>query len=150
MAWVSITENDVRRRLNAGELAALAKYETSDDSTGFKLADMILEVVREVRGFVAGYASNTLGATDTAPNELTNTIAVITRHLFLTTQPNKALLTDHRVREYDRAYATLDLVTKGTFRVEEPETASDATLPSPSPHFTETDPQYTRTQEDGI
>lgn len=130
--WVELTEDDVRTRLSASELAALEGEELAEGQDS-PLEDILSGVVREVRGRVAACASNALGDGDTIPDELLHHALAIVRYRLCTRLPGmEALLDDRRTREYDAAMSALRDVAACKFAIEQPAIESDERVAGPA------------------
>lgn len=106
MSWVTFTEADVLVQFSPGEQAA---YDSSHGSE--KLPGVCTNVVAEIRGYLA--ARTTLGASGTIPDSLLRTAAVMARYVFLNSLPVKGLLTEERVKEYERSMEYLREISRG-------------------------------------
>jgi hypothetical protein len=148
MAWIAITETDVLTKLSAPELAAL-KGAAKDPSQTTILADVITQVVREVRGYVAANAENTLGEGETIPDELLAAALARIRFELAGRLPVAALLTDDRRTANSNAIALLRDVAGGRFRLVTPATPTTETLSAPRPTWAGRPRSFTRDQEDG-
>jgi phage gp36-like protein len=133
MAWQSVTTAEIKTRLTGAEVTALQTAALASGQTD-PLPDIVTQVVGEVRGYVAagGY---TLGTGETVPSTLYSATLAIIRYRIATRLPVKAILTQDRKDENDAAIRLLERVADGKFAVEEPTTASEETLGSPSPSF---------------
>lgn len=147
MAWVTITETDLRTRLSDPEITRWKSYFTGPGKTD-PVPGIITQVVDEVRGYVA--VRNTLGDGATVPSKLVSTAVVIIRHRFLNSLPGVTISED-RKKEYEEARALLERVADGKFAVEEPTTASgEAQSDSLGPSVGERDRKFTSDDEEGI
>jgi phage gp36-like protein len=135
MAWIAITEQDVQTRLTGPELSAMKSAALAQGQSGI-LAEVIEQVVDEVRGYVAAHAANQLGASQTIPQKLLSASLAIIRYRLATRLPVKSLLTEDRVKENDAAIALLQRAADGKFAVEEPVTLDTETTGAPSPRIT--------------
>lgn len=136
MSWVTFTTADVLVQFSPGEQAA---YESSHGSD--KLAGVCSNVVAEIRGYLASRTA--LGASNTIPDSLLRTAVVMARYAFLNSLPVKGLLTEERVKEYERAMDFLRDIARG-----------DAPVPVESSGgmqvVSSTDRLFTRTTLDGL
>lgn len=148
MAWSTVSSSTVKPRLSATELAAL---QSSDLPSGVTdaLADLVTQVVDEVRGYVQS-GGFTLGAAGTLPSRLISAAISIIRYRLATRFPVKMLDTEARQREYDDAQKLLDKVAAGKFAIEEPTTADTESSGGPGPSFTDKTLSMNRTSQDGI
>jgi hypothetical protein len=121
MAWITLTSEDVKRRLTKPEIdrvPSVAKL-TSQTAEGL-LASATDEIVREVRGHVAG-GKNILGAAGTIPDELENAaLALIRRVVFGRVPGLEDLFGDIRKAEASDAQSLLRRVADGKFAIVPP------------------------------
>lgn len=118
--WITITTDDVKTRLAGAEFAA---YTTKALAAGQvdPLPDITAQVVREVRGHVAG-GSNTVGDGLTIPDELL--AAAVDMIVFrLTTRLGISVKEDRKTAN-DQAKTLMGQVGRGEFKVAPPETAA--------------------------
>lgn len=106
MSWVTFTTADVLSQLSANEQAAYAASHGQD-----RLRDICATTVSEVRGHLA--ARTALGPTGTIPDALLRVAVALARHYFLNSLPVKGLLTEERVKEYERAADYLRDISTG-------------------------------------
>lgn len=120
--WITITDNDVRTRLTAAEMAAYTSRALAPGQLD-PLPDLAAQVAREVRGHVAG-GGNRLGVGLTIPDELLAAAAdmIVFR---LTTRLGFAVKDDRRTAN-DQAKTLMGQVGRGEFKVVGPETADAA------------------------
>jgi hypothetical protein len=69
MSWITITLSDLLTKWASPEVEAAQTAATATDQPD-PVPDVITQVVREVRGYVAACGKNTLGAGETIPDEL--------------------------------------------------------------------------------
>jgi hypothetical protein len=148
MAWISIEEADVQSRLAAAELSALKTVALADGQTS-PLTDVIAHVVDEIRGYVAACAANTLGEGAVIPQKLLSAALAMIRFRLATRLP-RFPLDENRRRENDQALRLLEQVAACKFAIEEPATAEDEAVSSPSPSIFEASRTFKRTDQDGI
>lgn len=118
--WITITTDDVKTRLAGAEFAA---YTTKALAAGQvdPLPDITAQVVREVRGHVAG-GSNTVGDGLTIPDELL--AAAVDMIVFrLTTRLGISVKEDRKTAN-DQAKTLMGQVGRGEFKVAPPVTAA--------------------------
>lgn len=147
MAWTSLTSATVKPRLSATELSALQSSGLPDGVTD-ALADLVTQVVDEVRGYVQAGGFN-LGAAGTLPSRLVSAATAIIRFRLGTRFPLKMLDTEARQREYDDAIKLLDRVAAGKFAVEEPTTGDTESSGGPGPSLTDKTLTFNRDNQDG-
>lgn len=134
MSWITLNEAGVLTKLAGPELAAL---KTAALGTGQPnpLPEVITQVVREVRGYVAANLRNVLGEADTIPDELAAAALARIRYELATRLPVASLLTEAR-REANRdAIALLARVARGEFLVVPPETEGEQAVDPLSGHY---------------
>ncbi|MEM0964793.1 MAG: phage protein Gp36 family protein [Verrucomicrobiota bacterium] len=149
MSWISITEDDIERRLTGGEFTAVREAALSDGQPD-PLPEEIKSAVRRVRGSVAACDRNKVGPDGTIPDELEDAFLAILRYKLLTRLPDVGLISDDRRREYDDAIALLKDTARCDFAVEQPlnpEAENTTSIPSPAIHSG--DRQFDRTSQDG-
>jgi hypothetical protein len=148
MAWIEITEDDVKTRLAGAELSALTGAALAGGQTS-PLADVIAQVTREVRGYVAGCAANTLGDGATIPDELLGAALALVREGLASRLPRFPL--DETRREQARAArAQLRDAADCRLKVAGPETATAERIASPTPRITARERRFTRGNGEGI
>jgi hypothetical protein len=131
MSWTTLAESDVLTRLTGAELtatksAALASGQSSP------LADILTQVIQEVRGRVAACSQNRLGDGATIPAELRGAALDIVRYRLLTRLPVASLVTSARETEYRDALSLLRDVASCQFRIEQPATISSQVIAGPA------------------
>lgn len=126
MAWISLTEDDVARRLTAAELTALKTAAKASGQDGDEiLEEAITDVLKRVRGYVAACQRNILGDGETIPDELRASALALIRDFLFTRLPGMRGLNDEiRQKETDRALAELRDVAACKFLIVQPETES--------------------------
>lgn len=124
--WRTLSIDDVRAKLADAEFNGVTSASLPGGVTGEELVnEEIANAVQELRGYVAGYAPNVLGAGSTVPDELRDVCLVLIRHRVFTRLPGmKRLLDELRVREYDEAMRKLRDVAAGRFRIVGPDQAA--------------------------
>jgi phage gp36-like protein len=149
MAWIAITESDVKTRLAGAELSALQTAALASGQSD-PLPELIAQVVDEVRGYIAA-GGFTLGEGTVVPQKLKSATLAIIRYRVATRLPAKSFLNEDRVREYQDAIRLLEQVARGQFVVEEPTTPEDEPQGGGgSPGITERELAYTREDQDGL
>lgn len=128
MAWITLTESDVITKLSGPEIAAMKTAALQAAQTN-PLPEVIAQVVREIRGYVAACHVNTLGDGDTIPDELAGAAISRIRYELATRLPVASLLTDDRRKANDTAIQLLRDVAKCAFALVAP-TTPDADQPA--------------------
>jgi len=126
--WNTLTSDDVKTRLTKPELTALlgAARQAEQTDEGL-LADAIATVTSEVRGYVAAFPRNRLGADGTIPDELLSAaLALLRRHLFTRLPAMKALYDPIREKETEDALTRLRDTAQGRFAIVPPESPAPA------------------------
>ena len=124
MAWISLTSTNVRTRLSAPELSALGSAALASGQTS-PLEEIISQVVREIRGFVAAYSGNTLGEAGTIPDECERAALALIRWSFINRLPGlESLASPVRESEKNDANSFLRDVAAGKVRIVPPADAA--------------------------
>ena len=124
MSWIALTEAHVLTKLTAPEVAALKTAATATGQAD-PLPEIVAQIVREVRGHVAGCAKNTLGPAGTIPDELQGAALNRVRYELATRLPVASLLTDARKESNRDALTLLQRVASCQFALVQPETAGE-------------------------
>jgi len=122
--WIELTEADVLRKLAAPELEA-ARTAVLDAGQADPLAEVIEEIVREVRGRVAACARNVLGEGSTIPDECQAAALARIRFELATRLPGGVLLDEDRRTANANAIAFLRDVASCDVAIVQPDTASE-------------------------
>jgi hypothetical protein len=117
--WLSLTPALILSKLSAPELAAMRTAATGAGQTD-PLGEVLAQVTREVRGFVAACADNRLGPEDTIPDELLGAAINRARYELATRLPVASLLTDARTEANRDALAILRDTAACRFRIVPP------------------------------
>jgi len=144
--WITITTDDVKTRLSGAEFAA---YTTKALSAGQSdpLPDITAQVVREVRGHVAG-GGNTIGDGLTIPDELL--AAAVDMIVFrLTTRLGISVKEDRKTAN-DQAKTLMGQVGRGEFKISGPESAASEQAATPSPVIISRTRNFSREAQDGL
>jgi hypothetical protein len=137
----------VKPRLSSTELTALQSVDLPSGVTD-ALADLVTQVVDEVRGFIQA-GGNNLGAAGTLPSRLVSAAISIIRFRLSTRFPVKMLDTDARKREHDDAMKLLDRVADGKFAIEEPATGDTESAGGGGPSMAAKTLERDRASQDG-
>jgi hypothetical protein len=151
--WISLTVDGLlstmthRERVKFGTVSASA--EVPD-----RVTPILVDLVAEVRGYIASHARNTLSADKTLiPSEFKAKALAMARWRLLITMPNYDP-GEERKGENERAESFFLLVAKGTIR---PSPAPDAVVTAvpeeqahPKPLIRARKRRFTREQQDGI
>jgi phage gp36-like protein len=152
--WITLTEALVANRMTGAELTAMKTAALGGGQSGATvLADCISAVVREVRGYVAACATNTLGDGETIPQELEHAALALLRQRLANRLPGMAKLMqdDARKAEYDDAVRLLRDVAACRFAIISPdEPASEQPALGGTPRITERERTFTRCNGDGL
>lgn len=149
MAWIVITEADVITKLSGPEKAAMNSAALQPAQIP-PLPEVIEQVVKEVRGYVAACARNTLGDGLTIPDELLGTAINRIRFEFATRLPVPAFITKAREDANVAAITLLRDVAACAFAVISPATPSSEEVGAPSPKWKARRKEFSRRQQDGI
>lgn len=123
MSWITLTEAGVQTKLAGAELAALKTAALASGQTN-PLPEVITQVTREVRGYVAACSRNTLGTEGTIPDELELAALNRIRYELATRLPVASLLTDARKDANRAATEQLKEVAACRFLIVPPATAA--------------------------
>jgi NAD(P)H-hydrate repair Nnr-like enzyme with NAD(P)H-hydrate epimerase domain len=144
--WITITTDDVKTRLAGAEFAAYTQRALSEGQVD-PLPDITAQVVREVRGHVAG-GGNTVGDGLTVPDELL--AAAVDMIVFrLTTRLGIPVKEDRRTAN-DQAKTLMGQVGRGEFKVAPPESAAETQAGSVKPGITPRTKVFTLEDQDGL
>lgn len=150
MSWVQITEALVTSKLSGPETAAL-KSAALATAQSDPLAEVIAQVVAEIRGYVAGCAANTLGEGATVPSELLGAAISRIRFELATRLPVASLLTEDRRTANANALTLLRDVAACKFAIVAPTTAAAAQAGGPAVQVvTSTTRQASRSRLSGL
>lgn len=129
MAWRTLTEDDVVTGLTGPETAA---YKTAALKAGQSdpVAEIIEQVVNEVRSHIADCERNTLAAGVLIPERCILHAVAIIRFRLLTRLAVRA--TDEREQEYKDARRFLERVSECKVRIERPDGEVDSESNKPS------------------
>lgn len=117
MSWITLTTDDILQRLTSAETSAYGTAATAVTQTSV-WATVLADVVREVRGYVAGHSANKLGDGSTIPDELKGAALALAVFYGASRLPIK--ITDARQKAYDAALVLLARVADGHFAIEQP------------------------------
>lgn len=120
MAWITLTEANVITKLSGPEIAAMKTAATQSGQAN-PLPEVIAQVVREIRGYVAACERNRLGEGTTIPNELEGAAITRIRYELATRLPVASLLTEDRRRANESAIQLLRDVARCAFLIVPPE-----------------------------
>jgi hypothetical protein len=121
MSWVTISESDVITKLSGPELAAMKTAALQAAQTN-PLLEVITQVIREIRGYVAACSKNALGDGATVPDELLGVAISRIRFELATRLPVASLLTDDRRTANENALTLLRSVARCEFAIVPPAT----------------------------
>jgi len=149
MAWLTITEAHIATKMTATELSAFREADLVAGQPDL-IADAIETVTNKVRGHVAAWADNTLGAEGTIPKELLGA-ALDLLVLEIQTRAGGMLidLSETRKTAADKADQLLGRVAIGKFAIEDPDTGVTG-IPRPTPHISERDTKLHKAYQEGI
>lgn len=123
------------------------------DGQGDPLPEIIEQVTLEIRNAIRSNRDNQLhsDATFLPAGAIYHAVAIVRFRLLSRFAVSEADQPgDARKTEYREAITWLDLVRKGTERVEPPYGEADAQAPSPSPRLSGRPRRFTRNTQDGI
>lgn len=128
MSWITIAESDITPKLSGPELSAMKSAALASAQTN-PLTDVIAQVIKEIRGYVANCSRNTLGEGSTIPDELLGAAVSRIRFELATRLPVASLLTEDRRSANANALTLLRDVAACKFSLEQPATASSQVIP---------------------
>jgi hypothetical protein len=149
MSWITLTEANILTKLSGPEIAAM-KTAALQAAQANPLPEVITQVVREIRGYVRGCGSNTLGEGETIPDELLGAAISRIRFELATRLPVSSLITEDRRTANSNALALLRDVAACKFFVVTPATPTTEQASTPSPSWSARSRTTTRSQQDGI
>lgn len=123
MTWIIIAEADVISKLSGPELAAMKTAALQAAQTD-PLPEVIEQVTKEIRGYVAACSENVLGDGATIPDELLGFAINRIRYELATRLPVASLLTQARTDANNQAITALRDVAACKFKVIAPTTPS--------------------------
>jgi hypothetical protein len=88
MAWISLTENDIKARLSANELETWDSAGQDDGEVISRIPSIITQVTGLVRGRVSSCRKITLGAPCLIPEELLWAAATLAKNAILNSLPS--------------------------------------------------------------
>lgn len=106
MSWVTFDADAALAQMSPDERAGYTAAHGAD-----KLAGICSATVAELRGYLAG--RTVMGAAGTIPESLARVAGTVARYHFLNSLPVKSLLTEQRIREYERAMEYLRDIAAG-------------------------------------
>lgn len=150
MSWNTLTETNVLTKLSGPEISAM-KTAALQNGQANPLTGIISQVVKEIRGYIAACARNTLGEGETIPDELEGAAISRIRFELATRLPVASLLTEDRKTANANALAMLRDVAACRFNVVQPVAAAADQAPGSSAEVvTETTRRATRAKLDGL
>jgi hypothetical protein len=147
--WITVTEDMVKTRLAGAELTALRTAALSAGQAD-PLAEVIAEVVNEVRGYVAACKANRLESGTKIPEKLKTTALARIVFELASRLPVKGIVTAERKEANTAAKRLLEQVAACQFAVEEPVTPDAEKVSNPSPKITDRTLSFTREDQDGL
>jgi hypothetical protein len=144
MSWITITEEDLKTRLSADELAAVRAQIGANDND--PVAGIITAVTNLVRGYVGvQYVTGDVG---TIPEKLLDSALSIVCVRLLSRLPMS--ISQTRLDEKSEALKLLDQVAKGLFDIDEPEIRTTESSGLTGPKISAPDREWTRENQDGL
>lgn len=133
--WITLTRAKLQDKLTGAEYNAVKGAALGAGQDADNLIDEALaRVTKEVRGYVGGCKSNTLGATGTIPDELEDAALAMALVRFFNRVPNlKSLLSSTRLEAEKNAVELMKQVALCRFGIVPPETpaaGNEQTQPS--------------------
>lgn len=150
MSWRAITEADVLTQISGDELTAIRAAALGTGQAD-PVAPTMLQVTRQVRGYVAGNPANGLEAGDTVPDELIRAaVALIVVELMPRAGGLMIDQGDARRSAARDALAILRDVAAGRMVIVQPTVVSTEVVGAVGPSSTARDRSYKREDQDGI
>lgn len=148
--WITITEDHIKTRITGDELEA-ARTAALADNQPDPVADVVAQITREVRGYVAANPLNRIGQGQTIPDEcLKSALALIVKEL-CGRLPGKVLLKDERQKANDDAVMFFRDVAAGKFRIEQPQVDTEEKISGPATQLVASRPRLaTRERMQGL
>jgi hypothetical protein len=144
--WISITTNDVKTRLAGAEFSAYTGKALAAGQVD-PLPDITAQVVREVRGHVAG-GGNTIGDGLTIPDELL--AAAVDMIVFrLTTRLGISVKEDRKTAN-DQAKTLMGQVGRGEFKIAGPDNAAVHQAGASSPRISPRTKRFSLEDQEGL
>jgi hypothetical protein len=149
MSWLRITEAQILTKMTATELSSFRASDLAAGQTD-PIEDAIDTVTDKVRGHVAAWHANTLGAAGTIPKELLGA-ALDLLVLEIQTRAGGMLidLGDTRKTAAASAEALLGRVAVGKYAIENTDTGVTG-VAAPRPHISEKTTRMDRSKQEGI
>jgi hypothetical protein len=134
--WTVLTPDLILSKLSAPELAAMRRAATGAGQAD-PLGEVLAQVTREVRGFVAACADNRLGPEGAIPDELLGAAINRVRFELATRLPVESLLTEARKEANRDALSILRDTAACRFRIVPPPEADQGqqALPDAPGHY---------------
>lgn len=148
MSWIPLTENDVITKLSGPEIAAM-KTAALQASQVNPLPGVITQIVKEIRGYIAACARNTLGDGETIPDELLGAAISRIRFELATRLPVASLLTEDRRTANANALTLLRDVAGCRFLIVGPVIPTTDDIGSPTPRVRQPHRNFSRRDQDG-
>ncbi|MDR0536183.1 MAG: DUF1320 family protein [Puniceicoccales bacterium] len=120
MPWISLTVDDVARKVAGAELEALRGAALGSGQPD-PLPGLIADAVDKIRGYAGACSRNRLGPPGTIPHQLVDAALVLIRNSALNRLPVDFLNTAPRQKEYDDAMALLHDLAACKFSIETPD-----------------------------
>jgi len=108
MAWIQLTENDIRSRLSANEIESWNDAGQDAGAEVSRIPGIITQVTSLVRGRVATCRDSQLGLAGLIPEELLWSAATIAKNMILNSIPTGVEIAQERSDENRRAHEMLD------------------------------------------
>lgn len=150
MAWITITEDKVLTKLSGPEKAAMNSAALQAAQIA-PLPEIIDEITKEIRGYVAACPGNILGPLGTVPDELLGAAISRIRFEFATRLPVTSLLTEDRRTANSNAISLFQRVADCKFAIIDPVTPADEQAGGPSIELVSASPRKaSRTKLSGL
>jgi hypothetical protein len=144
--WIPITSDDVRTRLADAEFSAYTQLALAPGQLD-PLPDITAQVVREVRGHVAG-GGNTVGDGLTIPDELL--AAAVDMVVFRLTTRLGIKVKEDRKTANDQAKTLMGQVGRGEFKIAGPDNAAAAQAGVAGPRISARTKHFSLEDQEGL
>lgn len=152
MSWITLTEAKVKTALSGPEYVAYTTKALAEGQDS-PLPDIITQVAKIVRGYVAACTKNTLGAGLTIPEELEGAALDLIAWRLITRLPLSGVLLERIEKKKEDAEDLLKLVGTCKFAVEQPPAGEESEEDIPAagtPRITPRDRLWTRANQEGF
>jgi len=133
--WIAITEAALQTGITGPELDAARSAALAEEQAD-PVPEVIQQVTRQVRGYVANCDRNTMGEGETIPDECLGAAVSLVVQGLCKRLPGKVVFTEERATAAADAVNFLRDVASCRFRIAQPEVQSTEKLAAPGPRIT--------------